>query len=49
MRNGTSRHVTLLIVVDSISLGFAIWMPTICISSMLVFGPQNSDSLVIRS
>ena len=36
MRNGTSRQVTLLIVVDSISLGFTAWMPTICIPSMLV-------------
>jgi len=37
MRNGTSRQVTLLIVVDSVSLGFTTWMPTICISSMLGF------------
>ena len=36
MRNGTSRQVTLLMVVDSISPGFATSIPTICISSMLV-------------
>ena len=36
MRNGTSRQVTLLMVVDSISPGFTTSMPAICISSMLV-------------
>jgi hypothetical protein len=59
MRNGTNRQVTLLIVVDSISLGFTTWTPTICIRSLLLLvrkfrfdGQYRSDltaMLVARS